>query len=122
MRVEENQKSLIANRLAFGVDHIERVAAQQHAETADKGRRPFFVAHFIPTGVEPHDILDFRAADTAALEKFGPAKNRMLMSQLDQFSGEFEKFVLLFRSFPIEPAHLIVLTIGIIVSILAAPK
>ena len=47
----------------------------------------------------------------------------MLVSELDEAPGEFEERVLLFVPFfPIEPAKLIVLTIGIVIANLGAPE
>src|SRR3954447_5504939 len=122
MRIEENQKSLIAHRLALEIRNVERVAAQQHAQRAHERRGPLLFAHLVSTRIEPHHILDLRTTDATALEKFRPAKNRVSITQSDQFPGELQKLVLVFRAFPLEPTQLIILAIGVVVSILRSAE
>src|SRR5215212_699973 len=116
--VNQKQKCVIANRFAFKVRNVGGVAAQQHPKTANKRRRPFFLAHLVAPGVEPHHILDLGAANPPPLQKFRPAENRVIFSQLDQATSELEKTIAMFVTFPAEPADLIILTIRIVVSVL----
>src|SRR5439155_10601821 len=58
VRVDQEQKSLIANRFTFKAEYVDRIAAQEHSETARKRRRPIFIAHLVAAWVEPHHVLD----------------------------------------------------------------
>src|ERR1700682_5826908 len=104
MRVDQEQECLIANRLRFEVHKIHRIAAQKHSEATHKWRSPFFFAHFVPAGIEPHHIFNFRAPKSPSLEKFWTPKYRMILAQLDQPAREFQQLVLVFVTFPMEPA------------------
>src|SRR6476659_8716949 len=114
MRVDQEQEGIVANRLAFKTLDIDRVAAQEHPETADKGRIPLLVAHLIAAWIEPHHVANLRTADPPTLEKFRPSKNRMLAPKLDEAPGEFEERFLFVVMFPVEPADLVILAIGVV--------
>ena len=82
--------------------------------------RPFFLAHFVTTRIEPHHIPDFRTSNPPALEKFRTAKDRVISPELNQFLGESKQLILLFIAHPIKPTDLIVLAISVIVSVLCS--
>ena len=46
----------------------------------------------------------------------------MLLSQLDQFSRELKKLILLVVPMPVEPTNLVVLAISIVISALGSPQ
>src|SRR5205807_8437157 len=81
---------------------------------------PFLVAHFVATRVKPHHIFDLASPDSSALEKLRSTKNGMIAPELNHFPGELEQRLLFFVAFlPIEPADLVVLTIGIVIAVLS---
>src|SRR5947208_16923739 len=84
VRVDKKQKCLVADRIALKTEHVDRISAQKHSETAHKGRGPFFVAHFVAARIKPHHVFDLRAADSPALEKFRAPENRMITPEPDQ--------------------------------------
>ncbi len=92
MAVEQQQEVVVANRLAAPVAFVHRFAPEIDAEAAREIMRPFVVAHFIAVGLEPVDVLGFRAANRAALEEVAPAEYRMLAAQGDQALHEGEEF------------------------------
>ena len=56
MGVNQEEECVVANWFAFEIEHVHRVAAQQHAETTNERGCPFFFAHLITAGIEPHHI------------------------------------------------------------------
>src|ERR1700746_395685 len=113
--VDQEKKRIVANRLILKIEHIAGVAAQQYAKTTYEGRRPFFLAHFVPAGIEPHHIPNLRAANPAALEEFRPAKHGMLFAELNQSPRKFQKLILFLIAAPIEPTNLVILAISVVV-------
>ena len=83
VRIDEKQECVVADGLALKTEHVDCISAQKHSERADKGRRPFFVAHFVAARIEPHHVFDLRAADSPALEKFWAPENRMITPEPD---------------------------------------
>src|SRR6267378_4179418 len=120
MRVDEKQEGLVADRFAFETEHVNRISTQKHSDAAHEWRRPFFVAHLVAAGVEPHHIPDLRPADSPALEKLRTPKNRMIAPELNQLLREPEKVFLLIVVFPREPAQLVILAIRVVISVLRA--
>src|SRR5438067_3373046 len=118
MRIDQQQKRVVADWLAFKREHVHCVAAQKHAEATNERVRPFFLAHFVTTRIEPHHIPDFRTSNPPALEKFRTTKDRVISPELNQFLGESKQLILLFIALPIKPTDLIVLAISVIVSVL----
>src|SRR5882724_1443882 len=118
MGINQQQKRVVANWFAFKINNIDRVATEQHSDTANERRRPFFVAHLAPAGIEPHHIPNLRAAYPAALKEFWTAKYRMRLAKPDQLSREIQKLLLLFIVPPIEPGDLVVLTISVVIALL----
>src|SRR6266536_2700428 len=88
VRVNQQQKCVIADWFPFKIENIDRVAAQQHANAANKRRRPFLLAHFAPARIEPHYIPNLRTAYPPALKKFWPTKHRMRLAKPNQLSRE----------------------------------
>src|SRR6202795_1930030 len=115
MSINKQQKSVVADRRAFEIKHIDRVAAQEHAEAAKKRRSPFLVAHFVAVRIEPHHITNFRSADSPPLEKFRPAEDRMVAPKLDQLLRKRAELFLLFVVLPRQPACFVILTISVVV-------
>src|ERR1700686_92249 len=99
-RVDQEQKSFVAGRVALEREHVDRVAAEKHADTTHERRAPFLVAHLVAAGIEPHYVPDFRAADPAALEEFWAPKNRMIAPELNESLRKIEEFVLRVVVFP----------------------
>ena len=122
MRIYQQQKRLITNWFTFGIERIGRIAAQQHAETAHERGCPFFFGHLVTAGSEPHHIPNLGARNAATFQKRRPQENRMLFSQLDQFSRELKKPILLLVTMPVEPTTLVVLAISIVISALGSPQ
>ena len=122
MSIHKEQKCFIPDRLKLKIDNVLGVSAQEHAETTHERRAPFFIAHFIAAGIEPHHILDLGPTYPPTPEKFRPPKDRMLAPKADQFFRELEERVLLFIALPIEPADLVVLAISVVVSLLRAAQ
>src|SRR5437764_4680761 len=89
--IEEEKESIVANGFAAEVRDINSVTTQHHSEATHKRRGPFLVAHFVATGIKPHHVFDISAADSAALEKFRPAKHRVISPQSDQTPGKLEQ-------------------------------
>src|SRR5437762_3392480 len=116
MRIYQQQKRLITNWFTFGIEHIGRIAAQQHAETAHERGCPFFFSHLVTAGSEPHHIPNLGARNAAILQQLRPQKYRMLFSQFNQFSRELKKLILLVVTTPVEPTNLVVLAISIVIS------
>ena len=88
MRINQQQKGVVVDRLTFKVEDITRIAAQQHSNASNKWRRPVFLAHLGATGVEPHHIAGFRSANPAALKEFWAPKYRMRLAERNQLSRE----------------------------------
>ena len=59
MRINQQQKGVVVDRLTFKVQDITGIATQQHSNASNKWRRPFFLAHLIAAGIEPHHIAGF---------------------------------------------------------------
>src|SRR2546430_17736129 len=100
MRVDQQQERVVANWFTFKIENIHRVAAQQHAKTANERRCPFFLAHLAAAGIEPHHIADFRTSNPSALEKLRTAEDGMIAPQLNQFSRELNKLILFLIPLP----------------------
>src|SRR5689334_15748259 len=118
MRIDQKEKRLIPHRFPLEGKNINRIAAQKHAETSNERRCPLFVAHLVSTRIEPHHIFNFSSTNSTTLQEFRAPKYRMFAPKLNQSAGEFEQLVLLIISVPVEPADLVVLAVGIIVSAL----
>src|SRR5207247_10254022 len=104
--------------LTFEIEDIGRIAAQQHAETAHERRCPFCLGHLVTAGSKPHHITNVGAGNAATFQKLRAPKNWMLFSQLDQFSRELKKVILLIVTMPVEPADLVILAISVVVAVL----
>ena len=65
MSIDQQQKRVVTDRLAFKSDYIARIAAQQHAEAPNKRRCPFFLAHQVTAGIEPHHVPNLGTGDAA---------------------------------------------------------
>ena len=122
MSINKKQERFITDRLPLKIHDVLGVPAQKHSETTHKRRRPFFIAHFFAAGIEPHDVLYLGTADPPAPEKFRPPENRMVASEANQVFGEFEQLILFFIALPIEPADLVVLTVGVVISLWVRPN
>ena len=118
MSIEEQQKCVIPDWFTFKTKNIDSIATQEHADTANKRRRPLFLAHLAPTGIEPHHIPDLRTSYPATLKKFRAAKYGMRVAKPNQLSCELQKLIVLFIARPIEPTDLVVLAISVVVSVL----
>src|ERR1051325_2441017 len=89
--VHQKQESFVTHRFAPSIDDVAGIAAEQHAETTDKRRIPFFVAHLFAAGIKPHHILDLGATNPASLEKFRAPKDPMGGPEQNQFPGKLEE-------------------------------
>src|SRR6266702_3840157 len=118
MCVDQQQERVVANWFTFKIENIHRVAAQQHAKTANERRCPFFLAHLAAARIEPHHIPDFRTSNPPALEKLWTAEDRMVLPELNQLLRELNKLILFFIALPIEPTDLVVLAVCIVVAVL----
>src|SRR3984893_9664375 len=84
VRVDQQNKSIVAERLSPRINDIAGVTADKHSKATHEWRRPFLVAHLIAARIEPHHVLNFRSANAFALKKFRPAKNGMLLTKFDE--------------------------------------
>src|SRR5262249_11726867 len=69
-----------------------------------------------------HDIANLATGDVFTLKKFRSPKNRVLAPHLNQFAGELKQTFLFFVPLPVQPTDLIVLTIGVVVSLLRSAE
>src|SRR5207248_892257 len=60
--------------------------------------------------------------DTPALKKLRSPEHRMFPAQPNQFFGKAEELLLFLIAIPVEPADLVVLTIGVVIPCLSPPK
>src|SRR5579864_1381183 len=111
VRIDQNEKCFVSHRLAFEIHDVDRIAAQKHAETTHKRRRPFVVAHFAATRRKPHHIFDLASPNPATLEKFRTSKDRMIFAELNQATGKLKELTI--SAVPIEPTDLVVLAISV---------
>src|SRR6266542_931320 len=118
MRINQQHECVVTDWFTFKTNDIDRIATQQHSNTANKRRRPFFLAHLGAAGIKPHHISNLRSAYPATAEKFWAAKYRVRLAKPNQPSRELQKLVLLFVACPIEPADLVVLAISIVIALL----
>ncbi len=81
MGINQQQKCVVADWFAFETENIDRIATEQHADTTNERRRPFFVAHLAAAGIEPHHIANLGTAYPPALKKFRTAKDRMRIAK-----------------------------------------
>src|ERR1019366_5874132 len=84
MRADQQQECSVADRLAFEIHNISRVAAEQHSETTRERRGPFLFAHFVPAGIEPHHVANFGILVPPSVKKFRSPKNWMIFAKLNQ--------------------------------------
>src|SRR5436305_15161294 len=109
MRINQQQKGLVTDWFAFKTENIAGIATQQHPNTTNERRRPVFVAHFAPAGIEPHHVANVRTAYSPTLKKLRPTKQRMCITQSVQLSRELQKLILLLVTRLIERTHCVVL-------------
>src|ERR1700722_19308884 len=79
---------------------------------------PFVFAHLVASWVEPQNILYIRALDRPALKKMPATKNGMALAQIYHALNECQKIAVLRLQIPLQPANFVVLTVGVIVSVL----
>src|ERR1700723_408759 len=79
---------------------------------------PFVFAHLIASWVEPQNILYIRALDRPALKKMPATKNGMALAQTVHALNECQKIAVFRLQVPLQPANFVVLTVGVIVSVL----
>src|SRR4026208_1645087 len=95
MRIKQQQKCVVADWFTFKTEDIDRIATQQHADTANEWRSPFFLAHLAAAGIEPHHVPNLGTAYPSTLKKFRPSKYWMLIAKSNQLSRELQKLNLL---------------------------
>ena len=88
MRIDEQQERVVPDRFAFKIEYIGCIATQQYADTTHKRRYPFFLAHLIPAGVEPHHISGFGTTNSSSLKELRSAEDGMILPELNQCSRE----------------------------------
>src|SRR5690242_20161941 len=118
VRVDQQEKGVIENRIAEMVFLFDAVSCQSYAEATDIPLFPILFGHLLAVRTEPGEVLDVRAVYTAALKELPASKDRMSRPEHDQSAGEGEKRLLSIREVPIEPADIIVLTVGVVISLL----
>src|ERR1700693_1703173 len=62
VRVDQQNKSLVAERLSPLVNDVAGVTADEHSKATHEWRSPFLVAHFISARIEPHYVFCFSSA------------------------------------------------------------
>src|SRR5204862_1385000 len=118
MRVDQQQKGVVMYWFALELEHIRRIATQQHAETAHERRRPFFLCHPVAAGIEPHHIPNLRAGDAATFSALRTPQSRMLFSELYQVSRHLTPLIHFFVTPPVEPSDIVTLSISAVVAVL----
>jgi hypothetical protein len=72
MRVEQEQKCVIGNSVAPGIEFVDSIARQDQAEPAILRIVPIFFGHFLAIAAKPAQILYCGPTDNATLKKMAP--------------------------------------------------
>ena len=97
---------------------LDAVTRQPDSETTHVALFPILVRHFLAIRPKPGQVFDVRAVNASPLEKLSTPEDGMRRSKHDQPAGKCEERLLFTRDVPIEPAHVVILTIGVIIPIL----
>src|SRR5688572_19132467 len=120
MRIEDQQKTIVFDRLALFVEFAELGAVQKHAERTREILLPILARHFLSIGTEPRDIADARAVQRPALKPSPAAKHRVRRLNLNDLTRKFEqRFV---DRIPVVPRDLGILAIRVVVAVLRAAE
>ena len=122
MRVDQEEKGIVADRFAFEILHVDGVAAQEHSEAANERRIPLLVAHLVAAGIEPHHVANLRAANPAALERIsaGERPGVRAASWIRRLREIEERLLRPRRGSQSSQLNLVILAIGVVVALLCA--
>ena len=77
MRIQENQQSIVDDRVTALVHLFHAIAGETQPEAAVLRVVPILVGHLLTVGAKPNDILDFRSTDPPSLKKMPAAQHGM---------------------------------------------
>src|SRR4030095_15568508 len=81
---------------------------------------PHLRRHLAAIGREPGDVLDRAFANALPLKEAAAVQDRWTAAHLDDVFRKAEQILLLGRPLPVEPADLVVLAVGVVVTALSA--
>src|SRR5690606_1615806 len=88
--VQEDQESIIPNRLAVGLPNVQRPATEQDAKNLCPALTPIGIGHLVTIGPQPLNVLDFAPADLPSLEELGAPQAWVFVAQSHESPGEVE--------------------------------
>src|SRR5690348_10893601 len=118
VRVDDHEQRVSDDMVALLIELLDHVAGHPHPEGAHKVRCPGLIVHFLTGGVQKGDVFDVLPAEGAALKKSAALERGLASANLDYTLAEFKKRLLIGSEVPVHPADLIVLTIGVVISLL----
>src|SRR6201996_610411 len=119
-RVDDQQETVVDDRLTFLVGDLQRFAVQEDANGTIPVRAPGFIGNLLSIRVKPgnihlHDIPAL-LADRAGLKEFAAMKIRVRRTNVNETGSEFQKPFPRLVQVPVVPRQLIVLAIGVVIS------
>src|SRR5690242_13296732 len=114
MGIQQHDKVVIRHRSPSLIFFSQTFSGQEYSKTMRGFTRPLFIRHLSPIREQPAYILNFRSLNRTALEKVSTTENWMALSQTNQRLDEFKKVRV--RLFPVDPADIVVLAIGIVIT------
>src|SRR6267154_362742 len=114
--VHQHEKVLVANFPAAFIRLVEPLACEEHSQAASRRVAPLILTHLIATGIQPQHIFHVRALDGAPLKKSPAPEYRMPLAKIDHPLNEGQQVAILRLQTPIQPAYLVVLAVGIVVT------
>src|SRR5579862_2634884 len=122
MRIAEEQKVAVPDRLAAGAAALDRPAGEEHSDAPGEFLVPVVVGHLAAFGGQPDDLLvSFRGHGVGA-HVAAAAEDRVLAPQQYHAPREFEELLASSIERPVEPRELVVLAIGVVVALLRATE
>src|SRR5581483_8287274 len=122
VRVHHNEEERIGEGVAMLIHLLKVAAVEEHADGADVVRSPVDHPHLLAIGPEPGNVLDLVQLKIATFEEAIPHEYRVRTAKRNEPAGEFREIGVLRRPLPIDPTDGIVLTVGIVVSLLRTGK
>ena len=121
VRVEDQQERRVVQLLALRPGRPQRVAGDEHPERVQPVVEPVGLGHLPALGVDPGQVLRAALDGRPALEEVPLPQRRVLAPQPQGGLRDVVQVEPGVVGAPVQPGHLVVLHVGVVVAALGAP-
>src|SRR5690242_20874381 len=109
MRVAEEQKVAVADRLTAAAAALDGPAGEKHSDAARKIMIPVVVGHLAAVGGQPDDLLESLERHGIGAHVAAAAEDRVLSPDQDYAPGKLEELLPTRIQRPVGPRELVIL-------------